>query len=499
MSTLEPVLPRRRLMVQATLAVVAALAVGGIVGRFSTGSAILLLLCLLLLAAIALSPEFAVGFAILAQTNFLGVIDPELFSVPGFFKVSDIAFVLLALPFLQDLAMRRFQLNRIRTAFFGPMVLLMLLAVFNIGLSSLREGVPLSLGFRVGRRYLFYATFFAAFYSLIDARRVAWMMWGCRIAGALAALVVVAVFFTGSEWLSAGMVTGQFPTAEEFTRPYSPAFPLIILAYFEALAGTLASGARTRWSTAAILGITTLGILVDLSRNGWLAVIVGSAALWWMMRRGRQFPRWRALRLSAGAAFALVFLMLSAGQVTDRPAREALTVFRDRFTSTFADLGELGGTFGQRIEILTTRVRLMADEPTSFVWGLGFATSQVRAMELAMATEANTGDFTLLGGENGVATVLAEMGFLGLLAVAWFSWLVLRRGIWLAVRARDRGRLLGPALAGCHLCFVVQFLSLSSLSFAYAPYVMVTSLLMALIERQYEFSHANPRAGSPAA
>ena len=58
--------------------------------------------------------------------------------------------------------------------------------------------------------------------------------------------------------------------------------------------------------------------------------------------------------------------------------------------------------------------------------------------------------------------------------------------------------MVGPALSGCLLCFVVQFLSLSSLSFAYAPYVMVTALLMALVDRQYRFSSIAPVAASAA-
>jgi hypothetical protein len=491
MTILEPVMPRRRLLTHAALAIGAAVIVGGIVGRFSTWSAILLLLFLVVLAAICLSPEFALGFAILAQTNFLGLIDPELFSIPGLFKVSDLAFVLLAIPFLEDLATGRFRIARLRSPFVWPVALIIALALFNIVVPNLRDGVPLDLGFRAGRRYLFYGTFFVAFYVLTDSRRLQLVMRGCQAAGAAAALVVIGVFFTGSEWLSGGMVTGLFPTAEEFTRPYSPAFPLIILAFFDALARTLAAGGRARGWTTAVLGVTAVGILVDLSRNGWLAVIVGSAWLWWAMRRGRQFPRWRAAQLTFGAGVALAVLSVFEAQVASRDLGDALKVFGDRFTSTFTDLSEVGGTFGQRVDILTSRVGLMTDDPLTFIWGLGFVTTQAHAIDLAMAAEAPAGEFTLLGGENGVATVLAELGGVGMIAVAWFTWLVVRRGWWLATRARDRnGRTLGPALAGCHVCFTVQFLSLSSLSFAYAPYVMVTTLLMAMIERQYSFSRA---------
>lgn len=480
---------QRRGLVQATLTAVAALALGAVIGRFRAGSAVLLLLCIVILAGVCLSPEFAIGFAILAQTNFLGLIDPELFSIPGVFKVSDLAFVLLAVPLIEDLATGRFDLKRFRSALLWPVALIIAAAAFNILLSYLREGVPLTLGFRIGRRYLFYAVFLVAYYALTDGRRLRLVLWGCRAAGALAALVVVAVFFTGSPWLSGGMVTGQFPTAEEFTRPYSPAFPLIILTFFDSLARTLSGGWRAQWVTAGMLGLAAVGILVDLSRNGWLAVIIGSLWLWWAMRRGLQFPRWRAARLIAGAAVALAVLSIFTAQVAKRDVGDALRLFGDRFASTFADLSELGGTFGQRLEILSTRVDLMTQEPSSFIWGLGFATTQVRAMELAMAAEMSSGEFTLLGGENGVATVLVELGALGLIAIAWFSYLVLQRGWWLATRAPDgAGRVMGPALAGCHLCFVVQFLSLSSLSFAYAPYVMVAALLMALIERQYQRS-----------
>lgn len=489
MTSTEQLLPRRRM--QALMAAATALLVGGIVGRFRTGSAILMLLCFIVLAGVALSPEFALGFAILAQTNFLGLVDPELLSIPGLFKISDIAFVLLLVPLVEDLATRRFQIERLRTAFLAPVALIIGVALFNIFLSNLREGVPLSLGFRIGRRYVFYALFFVAYYALTEPRRLEWMMRGCRLAGVISALVVMAVFFTGSEWLSAGMVTGEYPTAAEFTRPYSPAFPLIILAFFDSLAHTLASRGRTHWLTVAALGVTAGGILVDLSRNGWMAVIVGSGAMWWVMRRGGLFPRWRATRLAFGGLVALAVLGVFAAQFTGRGLGDALQVFGDRFVSTFADVGQMRGTFGQRIDILTTRMHLMSEEPTTFIWGLGFATTQVRAIDLALAAEVGMGDFTLLGGENGVATILAELGVLGLIAVAWFSWLVIKRGLWLGTRARDpRGRTLGPALAACHLSFVVQFLSLSSLSFAYSPYVMATALLMAMIERQYRFSLA---------
>jgi len=495
MTTLVVVPPRRRVMLHAVIAAALAVFVGSVAGRFSPTSAGLILLCVLILAGVALSPEFALGFAILAQTNFLGLIDPELFSVPGLAKISDVAVVLLAVPLLEDLATRKLDLRRLRSTFAVPTALIIGVALLNILLSNLREGVPLALGFRIGRRYLFYGVFFVALYALTDQRRVRVVLRGSCIAGALAALVVVIVFFTGSELLSGGMVTGQFPTAEEFTRPYSPAFPLIILAFFDALARTLSGGKRTHWSTAVVLGITTVGILVDLSRNGWVAVIVGSLWMWWGMRRGRQFPRWRAARLAVGAGVALAVVAFFAAQVANRDVGDTLRVFGDRFASTFSDVSEVSGTFGQRIEILTTRVHLMAEEPTSFVWGLGFATTQVKALELALAAEMTTGDFTLLGGENGVATVLVELGVVGLIGVAWFSWLVLRRGWWLATRARDaEGRAVGPALSGCLLCFVVQFLSLSSLSFAYAPYVMVTALLMALIDRQYTFSSATAAA-----
>ncbi|HUI27414.1 MAG TPA: hypothetical protein VL403_15130, partial [Candidatus Kryptonia bacterium] len=112
MTTLQVAPPRRRVLVNAVVAAAAALMVGGVVGRFSTVSAGLILLCVLILAGVALSPEFALGFAILAQTNFLGLIDPELFSIPGLVKISDVAVVLLAVPFLEDLATRRFRLSR---------------------------------------------------------------------------------------------------------------------------------------------------------------------------------------------------------------------------------------------------------------------------------------------------------------------------------------------------------------------------------------------------
>jgi hypothetical protein len=486
---LDAVITRRRALMQALVAALMGLLVAGIVGRFSTASASLLLICILILGGVFLSPEFALGFAILAQTNFLGVIDPELFGIPGLFKVSDLAFVFLAVPLVEDLATRRFQISRLRTALFGPVALIIGLALLNIVLSYLREGVPLSLGFRIGRRYIFYGLFFVAFYSLTEPRRLQQVLQACRLAGAVAALVVVTVFFTGSETLSAGMVTGEFPTAEDFTRPYSPAFPLIILAFFDSLARTLVGAGRDRWTTACVLGITTVGILVDLSRNGWMAVILGSAWMWWAMRRGKQFPRWRALRLGVGAAVALAVLSVFAGQIAERRVGDALEVFFARFTSTFVDLSQVGGTFGERIEILTSRVRLMTEEPTAFLWGLGFATSQLRAMELAVAADVGGSEFALLGGENGVATVLAELGGLGLIAVIWFTGLVMHRGYRLATCSRDAaGRVLGPALAACHLCYFVQFLSLSSLSFAYGPYVMVTGLLMAIIERQYGLS-----------
>jgi hypothetical protein len=496
MTMLEPVLPRRRVWMQAAFAVLMAMFVGSVVGRFRTWSAILLLLFFGILIGIAFSAEFAVGFAILAQTNFLGVIDPELFAVKGLFKVSDLAVVLLAVPVLEDLATQRFRLDRLRTWFLGPVALIITAAFVSIMLSNLHEGVPLTLGFRIGRRYLFYGLFFVAFYSITDERRLQLMLVGCRIAGALAALVVVTVFFTGSELLSGGMVTGLFPTAQEFTRPYSPAFPLIILAFFDSLTRTLAGGRRTGAITAGVLGVTAAGILVDLSRNGWMAVIVGSVWTWWAMRRGRQFPRWRAARLVLGALVTLLVLGLFAGEATNRDLGDALQVFGNRFLSTFSDISEVSGTFAQRLDILTTRVHVMAEDPMSFIWGFGFATTQVRAMDLAMAAETNAGDFTLLGGENGIATVLVELGVLGLLAIVWFSVLVMYRGLWLATRAPDpEGRLVGPALAGCHVCFLVQFLSLSSLSFAYGPYVMVTALLMALLDRQYQLSAAT--AGKP--
>ncbi len=497
MTAIDTLVPRRRL--QALVMAGGALLVGAVVGHYRTGSAILMLLGIVVLAGICLSAEFAVGLAILAQTNFLGLVDPELLSIPGLFKISDIAFVLLFVPLIEDLATRRFEIGRLRSSFVWPLALIIGVALLNILLSNLREGVPLSLGFRIGRRYVFYAVFFVAYYGLTEPRRLEWMMWGCRIAGAISALVLMGVFFTGSTWLSGGMVTGEYPMASMFTRPYSPAYPLIILAFFDALSRTLTNRGGTHWFTVGVLGVTAGGIMVDLSRNGWMAVIAGSACLWWALRRGGSFPRWRAARLALGAAVALAVLALFAGQVTDHDLGDVLRVFGDRFSSTFADFGGIRGTFGQRVDILTTRVDLMAQEPTTFISGLGFATTQVRAIDLALVGEVGMGEFTLLGGENGFATILAELGVLGLIGVAWFSWLVIKRGLWLATRARDRGgRTLGPALAACQISFVVQFLSLSSLSFAYAPYVMVSALLMAMIERQYHFSQAALRAARPA-
>ena len=255
--------------------------------------------------------------------------------------------------------------------------------------------------------------FFIVFHGLGkagDPRRAALRLLDCVSASiALAALVALLQYRTGFDplhalrlrpealWVEAPGVPGRFGAMGFFTSRLTFGHVLTILLAFAA--GALAAGGLRRrgaWLVAAAtaLGVAAVGVTFD--RAAWLAL--GAAAIVIAAFSGR--PARRALAAALGA------LVLAAAL---QPA------IRARFTSGFSSSAN-----SDRVFIWSRALEIIRDHP---LHGVGFANYPEICGRYY--DRVDPGFFMRTWAHNLELSSLAEMGPLGLAALAWLLGAVL--------------------------------------------------------------------------
>lgn len=207
-------------------------------------------------------------------------------------------------------------------------------------------------------------------------------------------------------------------TTAGLSRVYSTMQPLTAVALFMCVPlYKWAESSRERLGALSCATVLTFAIAAQLSRALWLALAAGFvvACLFAYLARLKRTVRKR--RLSAVTA-SVPFIVLLLGGVLSLARRLAeVQQLVDRLETSFLDFATQGGTFGYRLLVYREVVSLMRGH---WLTGLGF----LHPKYVYIAGLPGGG---LQNSDLGILSVLATMGFIGVLLLTLPAWISLAR------------------------------------------------------------------------
>jgi|GEM_PF-546280 len=307
----------------------------------------------------------------------------------------------------------------------------------------------------------------------LSARRLRGPLVGILVPGALLALVAILQFhgfhifgFTGGE-----EATRMGVTSLAGNPGHLGGFLALALIVGQAVLPRLAGWRRGAAIAALVLGV--YGLAASLTLTSVLALVVGSAVVWWTL-----LPPGRAGLALAGVAVAGLVLVLAVA-----PLRERVETVVEK-----AGDGQLNVLLSGRLDGWRGALWMFEQEPLTGV-GPGAYASEYSEAKLALLDEGvpffrQHVAPTFANAHQEVLEVVAEWGVPGLAAVLWVFWVLLSAVRRLGREARER--LTGPGeravAARCDAALARGGLAvLLILAFAHFPFRIAITAYPALL------------------
>ena len=337
------------------------------------------------------------------MNDFFSLLNPDIFRLPGIFRLRDVFFVTAFFPLLLKVYKRE---TRSFTDLLPKAIWLIICStLIEIILTMYVQNQNINFTIRMGRRYLYYLIYFPLIYLIDDHKRFKRFMFLIISSSLIYSGFMILQYALGPSHIIfkyAAHVEEQEIAGQYVTRSYSIGNSLAIITFFYFAYRLYYNPTFSVRSVFIVLCTFLGGVYLEFSRANLFGVMAGMIFTICIYFRAKDRIKFLLLTMCLIAFISLGFEVINS--TTDESFKNPIVQSGKALYSGVADLVYKRGTFGFRLEDSASRIALIKKHP---IFGIGFVHPDSAIINISTVTSG------IITADSGLITLLLDFGLLG--------------------------------------------------------------------------------------